>query len=166
MSHVKSYAWEIEMTQFKHGTKSRSRVFLLRWLIFQPEKIEMAQEVEKYSTGLKIRFSAGKRSSVYFWPNIWVSICIWVNFYLYHRCLYKKLWAFRISSHDQGRLSCSPFQAEFWTYLFIVQFNTFLFAENEFLLWIEALNRQSTHISFSESVLVVLDHFHTNFYIW
>ena len=34
MSHVKSYAWEIEMAQFQNGSKSRSRVFLLRWLTF------------------------------------------------------------------------------------------------------------------------------------
>ena len=32
MSHVKSYALEIEMAQFQNGSKSRSRVFLLRWL--------------------------------------------------------------------------------------------------------------------------------------
>ena len=34
MSHVKAYSWEIEMAQFQNGSKSRSRVFLLRWLTF------------------------------------------------------------------------------------------------------------------------------------
>ena len=38
MSHVKSYALEIEMAQFQNGSKSRSRVFLLRWLTFWAEK--------------------------------------------------------------------------------------------------------------------------------
>ena len=28
------YAWEIEMAQFQNGSKSRSRVFLLRWVTF------------------------------------------------------------------------------------------------------------------------------------
>ena len=34
MSHVKSYALEIEVAHFQNGSKSRSRVFLLRWLTF------------------------------------------------------------------------------------------------------------------------------------
>ena len=38
ISHVKSYAWEIEMAQFENGSESRSRVFLLIWLNFSVEK--------------------------------------------------------------------------------------------------------------------------------
>ena len=34
MSHVKWYAWEIEMAQFENDSESRSRVFLPRWLTF------------------------------------------------------------------------------------------------------------------------------------
>ena len=38
MSHVKSYALEIEVAHFPNGSKSQSRVFLLRWLTFSAEK--------------------------------------------------------------------------------------------------------------------------------
>ena len=34
MSHVKSYALEIEVAHFQNGSNSQSRVFLLRWLTF------------------------------------------------------------------------------------------------------------------------------------
>ena len=46
MSHVKSYAWEIEMAQFQNGSKSRSRVFQLFWPIsvFIIEKVSHLSE--------------------------------------------------------------------------------------------------------------------------
>ena len=44
MYHVKSYAWEIEMAQFQNGSKSRSRVFLLRWLTFWATSISHAYD--------------------------------------------------------------------------------------------------------------------------
>ena len=39
ISHVKSYAWEIEMAQFQNGSKSKSRILAH---FFSP-KTEMAQ---------------------------------------------------------------------------------------------------------------------------
>ena len=38
MSHVKSYALEIEVAHFRNGSNSQSRVFLLRWLTFSAGK--------------------------------------------------------------------------------------------------------------------------------